>query len=185
MTLATLAQQATQEVAAVLAQALPDAATKMAVPILNARRIALYGVGREGLMIKALAMRLFHMGLDAHVIGDMTTPHIGTGDLLIVSAGPGYFATVDGLMQAAAEAGAETMVITAQPDGPLASKARHVVHLPAQTMANDQNGPASILPMGSLFEAVMFLFFEILILHLRDLRGVSAEDMRAAHTNME
>lgn len=185
MTLDTLAQRATQEVAAVLAQALPDAAAEMANPILNARRIALYGVGREGLMINALAMRLFHMGLDAHMVGDMTTPPIGKGDLLIVSAGPGYFATVDGLMQVAAKAGADTMVITAQADGPLARKAGHVVHLPAQTMATDQDGAASILPMGSLFEAVMFLFFEILILHLRDLRGVSAEDMRAAHTNME
>jgi 6-phospho-3-hexuloisomerase len=42
--------------------------------LVKANRIAFYGVGREGLMMKALAMRLFHVGLDAHVVGDMTTP---------------------------------------------------------------------------------------------------------------
>ncbi|MEM7613747.1 MAG: 6-phospho-3-hexuloisomerase [Pseudomonadota bacterium] len=185
MTLATLATKATAEVAAVLTQALPDQAEAMASPILEARRIAIYGVGREGLMMKALAMRLFHLGLDAHMVGDMTTPHIGTGDLLIVSAGPGGFSTVAGLMAEARASSAQTMCITAEPSGPCAKAADHTIHLPAQTMANDQAAEGSVLPMGSLFEAVMFLFFEILILHLRDLKGVTPEAMRANHTNME
>ena len=55
----------------------------------SARRIVAYGVGREGLMMRALAMRLYHLGLDAHVVGDMSAPPVGPGDLLIVSAGPG------------------------------------------------------------------------------------------------
>ena len=29
----------------------------------KANRVVVYGVGREGLMLKALAMRLFHMGI--------------------------------------------------------------------------------------------------------------------------
>ncbi|MFN8450573.1 MAG: hypothetical protein U0521_18795 [Anaerolineae bacterium] len=41
------------------------------------------------MMIKALAMRLMHLGFDTHVVGDVTTPPLGAGDLLIVSAGPG------------------------------------------------------------------------------------------------
>jgi len=31
--------------------------------LVRARRIALHGLGREGLMMRALAMRLFHLGL--------------------------------------------------------------------------------------------------------------------------
>ncbi|HZC34608.1 MAG TPA: hypothetical protein VE242_03285 [Chthoniobacterales bacterium] len=46
-----------------------------------AARIALYGVGQEGLMMKALAMRLYHLGYAASVVGDMTTPH---GELLVL-----------------------------------------------------------------------------------------------------
>jgi len=66
--------------------------------LLKARRIGCYGVGREGLMMKALCMRLMHLGLDAHVVGDMTAPPVGKGDLLLVSAGPGTFSTVLALL---------------------------------------------------------------------------------------
>ncbi len=119
--------------------------------IAAAKTIALYGVGREGLQIKGLAMRLFHLGLRVAMVGDMTTPHLGTGDLLIVSAGPGYFSTVDGLMGVASKDGARTLVVTAQPDGPCAKAADVVLTVPAQTMANDTGASASVLPMGSLF----------------------------------
>lgn len=151
-----------------------------------AGRIACHGVGREGLMMRALAMRLFHLGCDAHVVGDMTTPPLGTGDVLLVSAGPGQFATVAALAGVARDAGAEVICLTAEPTGRVPQAADHVVHLPAQTMAADQ-GPAatSILPMGSLYEALMFLFAELLVLDLRDRLGVSAEAMRANHTNLE
>ncbi|MEO1679312.1 MAG: SIS domain-containing protein [Pseudomonadota bacterium] len=185
MTLNARAARALEEVGEVLDRALPLQAEAMAGPIRAAKRIVLYGVGREGLMMRALAMRLFHLGLDAHVVGDMTTPPVGPGDLLIVSAGPGQFSTVLGLLGVAREAGAATMCITATPEGGAAAASDHVIHLPAQTMANDRNGATSVLPMGSLFEAVQFLFFEILVLHLRDTSGIAPEDMRANHTNLE
>ncbi len=185
MTLKDDAARALAEVGAVLDAALPDQATAMAAPIRQARRIALYGVGREGLMMKSLAMRLFHLGLDAHVVGDMTTPPLGKGDLLIVSAGPGQFSTVAALIGVAKDAGAATLCVTAEPEGAVPQAADTVIHLPAQTMANDQGGGASILPMGSLYEAAQFLFFEMLILHLRDAMGLGPDAMRANHTNLE
>lgn len=185
MTLATDAKQALAEVNQVLQAALPDQIHAMAGPIVAATRIALYGVGREGLMMKSLAMRLFHLGCDAHVVGDMTTPLLGSSDLLIVSAGPGHFATVAALVDVAKSAGATTMCITAEPDGAVPAACDHVIHLPAQTMANDRDGPTSILPMGSLYEAAQFLFFEMLILHLRETMDVSPSAMRANHTNLE
>lgn len=185
MSMKQLAASAIAEVGAVLDDAVPGQVDAMVPPILNAKCIALYGVGREGLMMKSLAMRLFHLGLDAHVIGDMTTPPIGEGDLLIVSAGPGGFSTVNGLIGVAQTAGATTMCVTATPDGAAPQSVDHIVHLNAQTMANDQAGTGSVLPMGSLFEAAQFLFFEMVILQLRDKMALSAEAMRANHTNLE
>ena len=158
MSLRDDAARALAEVGDVLQAAVPDQVEGMAAPIRAARRIALYGVGREGLMMKSLTMRLFHLGLDAHVVGDMTTPPLGQGDLLIVSAGPGHFSTVSALVGVAREAGAATMCVTAEPTGSVPALVDHVIHLSAQTMANDQAGPTSILPMGSLFEATQFLF---------------------------
>ncbi|GGX43035.1 hexulose-6-phosphate isomerase [Tateyamaria omphalii] len=179
------AAQALSEVQGVLNSALPDQIETMATPIQKANRIAVYGVGREGLMMKSLAMRLFHLGHDVHVVGDMTTPPIGSGDLLIISAGPGHFSTVAGLVGVAKQDGATTLCVTAEPEAAVPQTVDHVVHLAAQTMANDRTMTTSILPMGSLFEATQFLFFELLILHLRDAMGLSPDQMRANHTNLE
>lgn len=185
MTLKETAAQAMAEVGSVLDAALPDQIEAMAGPIRAARRIALHGVGREGLMMRALAMRLFHMGYDAHVVGDMTTPPLGDGDLLIVSAGPGHFATVAALVEVAQAAGAACLCITAEPDGIVPRAADHVAVLPAQTMARDADAPSSVLPMGSLYEAVQFMAFEILVLHLRAVEAMDPAAMRARHTNLE
>jgi len=158
----------------------------VAEALAQAGRIACYGVGREGLMMKALAMRLYHLGLDAHVVGDMTTPPLGPGDLLMVSAGPGDFSTVAALVGVAQGAGARVICVTAEPGGAVPRAADLVLHIPAQTMAADQGAAAtSILPMGSLFEALMFLVFEVLVLTLRDRLGIATEAMRANHTNLE
>lgn len=152
--------------------------------VLKARRIACYGVGREGLMMRALCMRLMHLGLDAHMVGDMTTPPVGAGDLLMISAGPGSFSTVKALLGVAHSAGARTVVVTAQPKGEVPSAADTVIHLRAQTMADDR-GAQSVLPMGSLYEAAMLIFFDIVSIVLRERTGQTMEGMRGRHTNLE
>ena len=185
MGLHRMAELALQDIGAVCSNISSEVADTMCAEILGAARIACYGVGREGLMMKALCMRLMHLGLDAHVVGDMTTPPVGKGDLLLVSAGPGQFSTVLALMGVAKEAGARTMVVTAQPDGKAPMQADVVIHLPAQTMADDTGDKVSILPMGSLYEAVQLVFFDLISIMLREKMQQSAEEMRYRHTNLE
>jgi len=60
-----------------------------------------------------------------------------------------------------------------------------VLHVPAQTMANDQGGGTSVLPMGSLYEGALYVAFELLVLAVRDKLGVTPAAMRANHTNLE
>ena len=79
------------------------------------RQIVCPGMGREGLMVRALCMRLMHLGLDAHMAFDMTTPRVGAGDLLIVSSGPGQPGTLAALINRARGDGAQTLVVTAHP----------------------------------------------------------------------
>jgi 6-phospho-3-hexuloisomerase len=172
---------ALQEANAVLAQMNDGQFEDFAKAIAGAKRVALHGLGREGLQMKGLAMRLFHLGLDAHVVSEMTTPPVGAGDLLLVSAGPGDFASITALLSIARNAGAKTAVVTAQVGSATARSAHHVLHIPAQTMASDQQGKISVLPMGSLFEVSMMLAFELLALRLRELKGETAETMRAPH----
>ncbi|KAL2248633.1 uncharacterized protein LOC105166661 [Sesamum indicum] len=150
-------------------------------------KIFVYGVGREGLMLKALCMRLFHLGLSAHCVFDMTTPPINSPDLLIASAGPGGFSTVDAICGVARSAGARVVVLTAQPEtGSSVKYASVVAHIPAQTMADDGADPGrALLPMGSVYEGAMFVLFEMVVYLLGEELGRSPEEIRARHTNLE
>ncbi|XP_057471534.1 uncharacterized protein LOC130760297 [Actinidia eriantha] len=138
-------------------------------------RIFLYGVGREGLMLKALCTRLDHLGLSAHSVFDMTTPPIA-------STGPGSFPTVDAICWVARSNGARVL-LTAQPG---------VGHVPAQTMADDQDGGGvglggsrQLLPMGSLYEGALFVLFEMVVFRLEEVLDESPEAVRSRHTNLE
>lgn len=160
-----------------------DAACAM---LAGARKIVVYGCGREALQVKGFAMRLYHLGLPVSVVGDMTTPPLGSGDVFLVSSGPGETSTVLTLMRAAREAGATALLLTAQAGSSAAKLGDCTLLVPAQTMASDQGSEkTSVLPMGSVFEGALFLLFEVMVLKLRDLTGQSPDAMRARHTNME
>jgi 6-phospho-3-hexuloisomerase len=173
------------ELAGVFAR-LDDKAVDHAVQMIaDARRVVVFGGGREKLQIMGFAMRMFHMGLNVAVEGDMTTPPVGKGDLFIVTVGPGEISTALALLDVAKKAGATILVLTAQPQGRAAKYADFVLVIPAQTMADDRGAKTSILPMGSLYEGALFLLFEVMVLKLRALLKIDPETMRANHTNLE
>jgi 6-phospho-3-hexuloisomerase len=182
----SLYQTALSELGTVFAR-LDDAQVDLVVEeIAKARRVVVFGGGRERLQIMGFAMRMFHMGLNAAVEGDMTTPAVGKGDLFLVTCGPGYISTAQALMGVAREAGARVLLITAQPDGRCAALSDQILLLPAQTMADDQGEKkSSVLPMGSLFEGALFVLFEVMVLKLKTRLNISADAMRANHTNLE
>ena len=184
-TINALSKGALADLDAVFAAMPADALDGLIEEIVKARRIVVFGLGREGLQMRGFAMRLFHMGRNVAVWGDMTTPDVSAGDLLIVSAGPGDLATARTLAGIARGAGARTLLVTAQPQGELSKHVDVVTVIPAQTMANDQSGRVSVLPMGSLFETAQMIAFELAILKLRPRFNETAETMRARHTNLE
>jgi 6-phospho-3-hexuloisomerase len=147
--------------------------------ISNARHVSVFGCGREGLQIRGFAMRLFHLGRSVSVVGDMTTPAITKGDLLLVTAGSGMLSTALALVGVAKAAGAHVLTITAEPEGPVPKM------LPAQTMASDHGENISILPMGSVYEGALFVLFEVIILKLKSSLKVTDQVMRSNHTNLE
>lgn len=154
--------------------------------IADAGHVMLYGCGREGLQMRGFAMRLHHLGLDVSVQGDMAAPRLGPGDLFVVSAGPGELSTVNALMGVARDAGAAILFLTAEPQAAAAGKADHVLAIPAQTMASDQDtAEAATLPMGSVYEGALFVLFEIMVARIKHKLGISDAAMRANHTNME
>jgi len=158
--------------------------TALCDAVLSARRIAVYGLGREGLAMRSFAMRLMHLGFDASVVFDMTTPPVGPGDLFLVSCGPGYLPTVEALTGVARQAGASILMLTAQPQAPLPQQADRLVCLPAQTMV-EAEASSSVQAMGSAFEQALWILFDALVPRLQAATGQSAADLRHRHTNLE
>ena len=183
--LAELSKGALGDLAKVFATMPEDALESLVEAIAAAGRIVVFGLGREGLQMRGFAMRLFHMGREVAVWGDMTTPALGPGDLFIASAGPGELPTARTLIDVARRAGARTTLVTAQSGGALAKHVDVVTVIPAQTMADDRGAKLSILPMGSLFETAQMIAFELVILKLRPRFNETLVTMRARHTNLE
>jgi 6-phospho-3-hexuloisomerase len=152
--------------------------------LLEARRIACYAGGREGLVMRGLVMRLFHAGLDVHYVGEMTCPAVGPGDLLVLSCGPGRISMVEALAGVAKRDGARVLYLTAQPQNPPAEQADRVVRITAQTMADDRESAAA-LPMGSAYEIALFVLVDLITNRVRRRRTESVEELRARHTNLE
>jgi 6-phospho-3-hexuloisomerase len=152
--------------------------------LIAARRIVCYGVGREGLMMEAIAMRLMHAGFQSYVVGEMVTPAVSSGDVFFASAGPGHFPTIETLLKVARDAGGRTVVATAQPARAKTMPVDLVVHLPAQTMVDVAAG-VSVLTMGTHYETALLLFGDVLVLRLLELTNQKREDMYTRYTNMK
>ncbi|MBM3473831.1 MAG: 6-phospho-3-hexuloisomerase [Armatimonadetes bacterium] len=152
--------------------------------ILSARGVFCTGQGRSGLMVKAFAMRLVHVGLRAHVVGETTTPAIGAGDLLIAASGSGQTRTTLAIVEAAQERGARTAVITAHPDSPIGRAADVVVELHGPITGEAGHG-TSIQPPGSLFEQALLICCDAIVMTLVERLGTTEEEMRARHTKLE
>lgn len=147
-------------------------------------RVFVHGAGRSGLALRMTAMRLMHLGLRVHVVGEVTTPAIGRGDVLLVASGSG---TTGGIVQAArtaADVGARVLAVSTTEDSPLAAVAEATLVLPAATKT-DRSGTASAQYAGSLFEQGVALLGDALFHALWQRSGHSADDLWPRHANLE
>jgi 6-phospho-3-hexuloisomerase len=176
-----LVQAIADEIGEALRQTDATQTAQLVEAILAAKRVFLAGVGRSGLMGQAFAMRLVHVGLRAHVVGEATTPAIDEGDLLIAPSGSGQTRTTHAVAEAASARGASVAVITAHPGGPVPRLADLVVHLHTPVTSDD----ASIQPPGSLFEQALLVYLDAVVMQLMQRLGTTVERMRARHTKLE
>src|SRR5512137_2624170 len=78
----------------------------------KANRIFVYGAGRSGLVSKAFAIRLVHLGFQTFVIGETIGAPVKKGDLVCIVSGSGE--TIPAVMTAeiAKNLGATLIVVT-------------------------------------------------------------------------
>jgi 6-phospho-3-hexuloisomerase len=151
----------------------------------KAKRIILIGVGREGLATRAFTMRLMHMGLDAHWVWDDTTPSLGKGDLLIATSGCGEIGHIHYVVETAKKRGAKVAVVTGDPHKKTAKMADVLLFVPAAVYLGTADVVPSVQPMGNLFEQALLITFDMIVMTIRDRKGISPEQMEHRHRNLE
>ena len=142
------------------------------------------GAGRSGLALRMTAMRLMHLGLTVHVVGETTTPAITSGDVLLVASGSGTTTGVVRAADTAVSVGAQVIAITTDPASPLAELAAETIVVPA-AQKTDHGGTRSVQYSGSLFEQVVMLLGDAFFHALWRSAGVSAEQLWPRHANLE
>jgi len=156
--------------------------------ITSSSRLFLAGAGRSGLVARAFAMRLMHVGKSVYAVGEVVTPAIGMGDRLVIVSGSGETSGLVQIAQKALTSGAVLSLITIQPESTLGRMADQVlkvpgaVHMVTQTSTDATTG---ILPMGSLFELSVAILFETVIIQLMAYLQVDEKSMFERHANLE
>jgi 6-phospho-3-hexuloisomerase len=152
---------------------------RLADAILEADRVYVTGMGRSGLMARAFAMRLMHLGLSVFVVGETTTPSIEEGDLLLCCTRYGRSGSLLHYIEKAHDAKAVAAVITMDAASPMAKKAEVIVPIPVG------KEEASRQPLGTLFEQTLLLTLDALVIVLMVKRGFTEAEMARLHTNLE
>ena len=147
--------------------------------------IVIAGAGRMGYAAKGFAMRLGHLGYQAWVLGDSTVPHIGTGDLLIVTSGSGNTQTIYDVSKRAKENGANIALITNNPNSRIGELASTILVLPNDSNKSSTTQRISQQPMTTLNEQCLALLLDSIVLMIMDETGETHESMWARHSNLE
>lgn len=163
--------------------------------ILNAERIFLMGAGRSGLVAKAFAMRLMHLGFTVYVVGETTTPAVQEKDVVIAISGSGETRSIANLGKIVKDIGSTLITVTSKEDSTLGRISDIAMVLPSKTKndldaggyleRNMRGDYKNLPPLGTAFEITSLVFLDSVIAQLITLTGASEAELKSRHTNIE
>ncbi|WP_168120459.1 6-phospho-3-hexuloisomerase [Paenibacillus sp. HB172176] len=162
-----------------------DEAKQLLHCIHRSPKVFVAGAGRSGLMMRAFAMRMMQMGIEAYVVGETSTPNLDRGDLFILGSGSGETKSLVGMAEKARGLGGEVGLITISPESTLGRLANFTVQLQGTPKNQLTQMDKTIQPMGALFEQSLFLFCDALILKLMEMKEIDSAAMFSRHANLE
>lgn len=188
-----LMAQKIQSIAESIADEEVDAFTQA---ILSADRVYVMGAGRSGLVAKAFAMRLMHLGLTSFVVGETITPAIEKNDMFIAFSGSGNTKSIADVAQTAKGIGARVGLITSNKGSAIGQIADTIVVIESQRDAvTDESHEydirqmmgehKSFAPLGTIFETTSMVFSDALVSHLMEITETSEGELKKRHTNIE
>ncbi len=176
-----------------------DSVSEMLDMILSAQGVFVLGTGRSGLVGRAFATRLMHLGLRVHVVGESTTPALHPDDLVVAISGSGETLSIVDLGRVVKTIGAPLVVITSQSDSTLGRMADRSVkifgrakngkgdylarHLLGEYTELQQAEFSNLAPLGTTFEIATLVFLDATIAELMVRLNKKAEDLE--HGNIE
>jgi len=169
---------------------------KFLAELLHAKRIYVIGAGRSGLVAKAFAMRLMHLGLAAFVVGETITPALNRDDVMVVFSGSGKTKTVADIAETAREIGAHICLITSNADSRIGKIADCIVIIEHQRDEVDDDAVEfeirqmlgehkSFAPLGTLFETASIMFADAIISRLMEITKTDENALKNRHANIE
>lgn len=147
----------------------------------RSRCVFVAGAGRSGLVGRFFAMRLMHGGYQAYLVGEIVTPSIQKGDLLIVISGSGETETMIAYTKKAKEQGANIALISTRDKSTIGDMADMVFRIGTP----EQYGKVVGMPMGTTFELSTLVLLEATISHIIHTKKIPEEQMRTRHANLE
>ena len=153
------------------------------------------GAGRSGLVGKAFAMRLMHLGISTYVVGETISPAINEEDCIIAISGSGETNTIVSSAKISKERGAKILALTSYTESTLGKLADATIYVQGRTKIEtyDKNylkrqidgNYTSLTPLGTAFELTSLVFLDGLICALMNKMGKTEDDLKKRHTVLE
>jgi len=163
--------------------------------IIDGNQVFVMGAGRSGLVAKAFAMRLMHLGLSVYVVGETTTPAVVPQDIVIAISGSGETRTIADLGKLAKDIGSTLITITSKKDSTLGKISDIAVIIPSKNKNDpDEAGYLerhmrgdykNMPPLGTSFEITSLVFLDSVVGQLIMLTGASEAELTSRHKNIE
>ncbi|WP_304125325.1 6-phospho-3-hexuloisomerase [Methanosphaera cuniculi] len=168
--------------------------TQMTKMLEDVENIFVMGLGRSGLVARAFAMRLMHLGLSVYVVGETTTPAIRENDCLLAISGSGETSHIISTTEIAKGIGSKIIAITSYPESTLGKLSDIIIQLQGRTKIDAENDYTSrqisgmhqtLSPMGTIFEISALIFLDSIIAQMMNDLGQTEKDLKARHTVLE
>ena len=153
--------------------------------ILGAEKVFFVGVGRVFLSLQSIAKRFAHLGINAHLVGEICEPAITDKDLLIVASGSGESLVPCTIAKKAKTFGAKIVMIGSNPKSTLSQIADLLVRVPTNTKLNLSDEIKSNQIMTSLFEQFLLLYGDILSSMIAKQKHLDLKTLWHLHANLE
>lgn len=162
--------------------------------LINSKNVFVIGLGRSGLVGKAFAMRLMHLGISVYVVGETITPAIHDDDCLLAISGSGETSYIVSTTKAAKARDATVLAVTSYVESTLGQLADIIVPIKGRTKIDIEKNyikrqiggeHQSLTPLGTLFELSTLVFLDGLIAELMHKMNKTEADMKKKHNVLE